>query len=259
MEELFEYYLECEDFHFKYARGEPALKEQEFHDYNEFVFFIKGDALFISKNIQQKLSPENIVLIPKENFHQFFVKSPESYTRCVLGFRGIDGADELVRDVMDEVKILSNPDKKVVAVFENIIDAVKSNLPDNEKKLCVRATLIQLLIFLKMNPLTVTQNVHLSSIVSRALAIIDEKYAERLTVDIIAELLYVSPSTLSHKFTNELNISIYKYITKKRLSVAHSLIKGGESISNAAFKSGFCDYSCFYRLYKKYYSDKKGL
>ena len=66
-------------------------------------------------------------------------------------------------------------------------------------------------------------------------------------------LLYVSPSTLSHKFSKELKISVYQYITKKRLSVAHKLIKQGESLKNAALSSGFNDYSCFYRLYKKYY------
>ena len=107
-----------------------------------------------------------------------------------------------------------------------------------------------------MNPPKETSTPRLSEIVGRALAVIDEKYAEKLSVDIIAELLYVSPSTLAHKFTRELNISIYKYITKKRLSVAHSLIKSGETMADAAFKSGFGDYSCFYRLYKKYYSDK---
>ena len=86
-----------------------------------------------------------------------------------------------------------------------------------------------------------------------SLDIIDEKYTENLSVENIANLLYVSPSTLSHKFSKELNISVYQYITKKRLSVAHELIWQGESLKNAALDSGFNDYSCFYRLYRKYY------
>ena len=84
---------------------------------------------------------------------------------------------------------------------------------------------------------------------------IDEKYSENLTVKSIAKLLYVSPSTLAHKFSKELNISVYRYITKKRLSAAHELIQNGESLTHAAFSCGFTDYSCFYRLYKKYYKN----
>ena len=257
LEKLFEYYLENDNLHFKYAKGEPAVKEQEFHDYNEFVFFIKGDSLFISKSIRQKLTPETVILIPKENFHQFCVNTPDSYIRCILGFRDTDGLGGLAGEVMNAVKVLSHPDKKIISVFNDLIDIAKSELPTKEKELYVHASLIQLLIFLKTNPFReINGDTNLSPVVSRALAIIDERYTENLSVKAIAELLYISPSTLSHKFSRELNISIYRYITKKRLAVAHKLIQNGESIADAAFKSGFCDYSCFYRLYKKYYSDK---
>ena len=41
MENLFEYYIENENFHLKYAKGEPAIKEREFHQYYEFVILWK--------------------------------------------------------------------------------------------------------------------------------------------------------------------------------------------------------------------------
>ena len=50
MENLFEYYIGTDKLHYKYAKGEPSAKGQEFHDYNEFVFFIKGQSFFVSKN-----------------------------------------------------------------------------------------------------------------------------------------------------------------------------------------------------------------
>ena len=53
MEQLFEYYIETNNFHLKYAKGEPALKDQEFHDYNEFVYLLSGTSFLVSKNIQQ--------------------------------------------------------------------------------------------------------------------------------------------------------------------------------------------------------------
>ena len=69
MESLFEYYIESDNLHLKYAKGEPAVRKQEFHNYNEFVLFINGNASLISKNIQQKLTHGSLILIPKEHFH----------------------------------------------------------------------------------------------------------------------------------------------------------------------------------------------
>ena len=254
MEKNFEYFIETDTFHFKYAKGEPAVKEQEFHDYNEFIFFIDGSSFLSSKNIQQELAPGSIIIIPKEHFHQFFVSEPEKYVRCILGFRETSEFYKLVHEVMDMIKVIVTPGENVISVFDNLIRIVKSELSDEEKSLFIRASLIQLLIYLKHHTSEIiSKSDNLSPVVKYALNIIDEKYAENLSVKSIANLLYVSPSTLSHKFSKELNISVYQYITKKRLSVAHKLIKQGKSLKNAAIGSGFNDYSCFYRLYRKYY------
>ncbi len=257
MEKFFEYYIETDSFHLKYAKGEPAVKEQEFHDYNEFVFFIKGKSFLVSKNIQQELVPGSIIIIPKEHFHQFYVSEPENYVRCILGFRETSEFYKLIHDVMNMVKVITVPDEKVISVFDNLFGIVKSELPNEEKSLFIHASLIQLLIYVKHHTSkAISKSVRLSPVVNYALDIIDEKYTENLSVESIANLLHVSPSTLSHKFSKELNISVYQYITKKRLSVAHELIKQGESFKNAALGSGFNDYSCFYRLYKKYYKKR---
>ena len=256
MENNFEYYIETNEFHFKYAKGEPMLKDQEFHDYSEFVFFMSGNSFLISKNIQQELAPGSIVLIPKENFHQFCISQPESYVRCILGFKETPELSGISVEIMNAIKVISNPDKRLVSVFDQLIEIAKSELPLDDKKLYVNSALVQLLVYLKLKPFeAVSDSGNLSPVVRQALGVIDEKYNEDLSVKSIAEILFVSPSTLAHKFTDELNISVYRYITKKRLSVAHDLICRGESLKTAASKVGFGDYSCFYRLYKKYYTN----
>ncbi len=253
MENLFEYYIGTDKLHYKYAKGEPSAKGQEFHDYNEFVFFIKGQSFFVSKNIQQELTSGSLILIPKEHFHQFRIEQPETYVRCILGFRDNPETDSLIREIMNTVKVLSAPDKRVVLIFEQLNEIIKSELSEEEKVLFINSSLVQLLIYMKQNAFKlVNKCIGLSPIVSRALKIIDEKYTENLSVKTIAEMLYVSPSALAHKFSKELNISVYRYITKKRLSAVRESVSRGESLTEAAINNGFSDYSCFYRLYKKY-------
>lgn len=256
MEGTFEHYIETNDLHCKYAKGEPSLKGQEFHDYHEFVLYIGGKAHFVSKNIQQDLAVGSVVIIPKEHFHQFCITNVQSYTRCVLGFRETPEISELVHKVFDSIKVISIPEERIVKVFENLTDIMKSDLEEDEKALFIKSSLMQLLVYLKQNiSEVIKKSVKLSPVVSRALNIIDEKYNENLSVQSIAGILYVSTSTLSHKFRKELSISVYQYITKKRLMEAHKLINNGETLAHSAEKCGFSDYSCFYRLYKKYYKN----
>jgi len=257
MEELFEYYIENETIHFKYAKGEPARKDREFHNYHEFVLFMDGDAQFISKNIQQALSPGSVVLIPKEQFHQFFVSDPSNYKRCILGFRETAETLELIHEVMTEVKILSMPNRKIAELFETITETVKSELTDAVKCLFIQASLIQLLVcLLQAEPAGITENINISTVVRGAIAYIDEHYTQKLSVESIARQFYVSPSSLAHKFSRELNITVYQYILQKRMLAVHSLVERGASYAEAAIKSGFSDYSCFYRLQKKYNKEK---
>ncbi len=254
MEELFEYYVETDDFHLKYAKGEPAIKSQEFHNYNEFVFFINGNSFLISKEVQCDLPHGSIVVIPKEHFHQFCITQPNNYVRCILGFRETPELANLVQIVMDKIKVIVSPNEKILSVFERIIEIVKGDIDGNDKKLFIKSALIELLIYIKQySSSAISKSLKFSPIISQALDIIDQRYAENLSVESIAKMLYVSPSTLAHKFSKEVNISIYQYIIKKRLSVANKFIKNGVPPTKASLESGFNDYSCFYRLYKKYY------
>lgn len=256
MKDLFERYIEADDIHVKYAKGKPALKDTEFHDYNEFIYFISGHSFLISKDIQQELVPGSVVIVPRENYHQFVIKEPESYLRCIIGFRQTSEINSLVNEIMDSIKIISPPDKHILEVFNELTEIMTSDLDNSEKLLFARASLMQLLIRVKQYvPKSKNGNEGIATVVSKAIDIIDTKYSEKLTVEEIAKRLYVSPSTLSHKFKAELNISVYQYITKKRLSVAHNLINQGDPITSASAKCGFNDYSCFYRLYKKYYGN----
>lgn len=254
MDDLFEYYMETDELHLKYAKGEPAVKDREFHDYNEFVYFMNGELHFISKNIQQRLEPGSLILIPQEHFHQFCVDQPEKYTRCILGFYKTPELESLTCEVMDTIKVITDPDKRIVSAFEQLTEITKSDLPYDEKTMFIRSFLVQLLIRLKHDAYaTVTKSIALSPEVSQTLNLIDEKYDEELSVEILAKKLNVSPSTLAHKFSREMNIPLYRYISKKRLSVANNMIRSGIPITTAALSCGFSDYSCFYRLYKKYY------
>ena len=257
MDGCFSYYIEDDSCHFKYARGKPSASGREFHSYDEMVLFLDGNVQFLSKNIQLTLTPGTLVLIPREQFHQFAVTQEQRYTRCILGFRQIPALQELMGQVMREITVIPHPTQQTLELFRQLMEAAEKGLP--ELQLMVPAVLTLLLTEQKQgNTPGIRELVTLSEVTHRTLDYIDSNLTKPLSLPGIAQALNVSASTLSHRFKEDLNIPVYHYIVKKRLSVAGSYIEQGMALHTAATMSGFTDYAGFFRLYKKYYGHAPG-
>lgn len=80
---------------------------------------------------------------------------------------------------------------------------------------------------------------------------VEQNYASRITLELVAGRHFVSPSTVSHLFQQTLGVSFYRYVTQRRLIAAKSLIEKGVLLEDAALQSGFSDYSGFYRAFRR--------
>ena len=87
----------------------------------------------------------------------------------------------------------------------------------------------------------------------RIMDYIERNYARHITIDDLARRFYVSNSTISHLFKQKMGVSIYRYITQRRLIAAKTLIEKGTHLDAVAAQTGFADYSGFYRAFKQEY------
>lgn len=78
-----------------------------------------------------------------------------------------------------------------------------------------------------------------------------EHFAEKITVETIAEKSGYSKFYFCEKFRSASGITYHSYLTGVRISNACKLLSSGASVSEAAEKSGFCDPSYFIRCFKK--------
>ena len=85
----------------------------------------------------------------------------------------------------------------------------------------------------------------------RIMAYIEDHYPEHITVDDLARRFYVSNSSISHLFKQKMGVSLYRYITQRRLIAAKSLIAQHVPMEEIAHRVGFVDYSTFYRAFKQ--------
>lgn len=83
------------------------------------------------------------------------------------------------------------------------------------------------------------------------LAYINRNIALGITVEQLAEHFYLSESYLCRIFKQATGTTINKYVTARRISIAKAHLSQGDSVGEAFEKSGFGDYSSFFKAFTK--------
>lgn len=90
-------------------------------------------------------------------------------------------------------------------------------------------------------------------LLDKIMAFVEDNYAGTFTIDSLARTFFVSSSTISHLFKQTMGASFYRYVTQRRLIAAKSLIESGILLEDVAVRTGFQNYSSFYRAFKNEY------
>lgn len=83
------------------------------------------------------------------------------------------------------------------------------------------------------------------------LAYINLNISSPITLSQLAGEFYLSESYICRIFKSATGTTINKYITARRISIAKSLLSDGTSVMEAYEKSGFTDYSAFFKAFTK--------
>jgi AraC-like DNA-binding protein len=87
----------------------------------------------------------------------------------------------------------------------------------------------------------------LSPIAVETKRIIDERYAEPLTLDLLAQAVGRSKRHLASLFLREFSVSVHGYLTQVRMNRALALIRSGEKIEAVSLLVGYRSKKNFYR------------
>lgn len=83
------------------------------------------------------------------------------------------------------------------------------------------------------------------------LAYINLNIASPVSLAQLADEFYLSESYICRIFKSATGTTVNKYITARRISIAKSLLNDGMSVTDACEKSGFSDYSAFFKALTK--------
>lgn len=254
MEKMYSRYVKNEQITFKYAKGSSDKSGKEFHMYHEIIYYMGGNARFISENMHTPLKPNTLVIIPCETYHQLLITGPqEEYRRCVFQFLNVPGLEDLITQSMTGILLLEM-NNQFQFLFNKVIALTKERHSESVNSAILQAVLSLLLSEIILNSDYDTEAAVPGTISEKSIAYINEHIAEPIAIIDIANELNISMSHLTHAFKRQMNISIYQYILKKRLVLAYHKISSGKPATQAAAECGFNDYSGFYKQFKKMFN-----
>ena len=119
-----------------------------------------------------------------------------------------------------------------------------------------RATILELLVMLnRLSTSNVAENVAtnytLNHQVDEILAYINQNLSQPITMQTLTEHFFMSSSYLCRIFKKATGTTVGKYITARRITIARALLSEGCSVTQAYERSGFTDYSSFFKTFTR--------
>ena len=250
---MFAHYIKKEGLLFKHANGLRDVIGREFHTFHEIFLLMGGEARFTSDEYDEHLSAGALVIIPRESYHRFDPVCEEcEYHRCVLQFDD-DGSD-LIAQVMGRAAVIHSPTERTLSLLSELCAAEAGNYTEDDKLILLGSVFDRILLELKYGerhaaPLAAPHSRAVSSIIEY----VEAHFTESITAEHIARELHFSQHYVSHRFKEEMGLSLYQYLLKKKLVHAFALIRSGTPATEAARSCGFSDYSTFYKRYKAHF------
>ena len=258
--------IKFEVFHYKDPN--PSDGEMHHHDFYEVCCFLGGEVEYLVDGRIYHLNPGDILLINPMELHRHVLRTEGTlYERIVLWIN------------VEYLKSLSTDSIKLTNCFDGSLPTHNNILRPNAVH---RAEIISLLgelvrenysddygadlsahgIFVhfmtELNRLALSSKKHReygesSDLVARVLSYIGENYNKEISLEQLSQNFYVSKYHLSHEFSREVGISVYRYIMLKRLVIARQLLQDGVTPNETCVQCGFGDYTSFYRAFKTEY------
>lgn len=233
------------------------------HNIFEIYYFIEGDVDYLVEGKQYHPTPHSLILLSPHVFHGVRINSDKSYRRFVLHFNpnilNIEYRSLLLsafpnkeKHSQREVYYENTNQFKLHPFFEALVDC--SNQPEELSgrlfSFYIKALLSQLTIMCRtLSP--IDNGITISDAMTDVIAYLNDHLSEKITLDSLSEHFYISKHYLNRVFRKATGTTVYDYLIYKRVIYAQQLLINGVTASEASIRSGFYEYSAFYRAYIK--------
>ena len=253
-----------EVFHYREPRA-PGV-EVHHHDFYEVYYLLDGQVEYWVDGRVIRMAPGDLLLINPQELHRPMLgPDNERYERIVLWINK-DFLESLApgKSKLNRCFDQSLPNRICPADAERpILKARMHELVrefysrDFGSRICAQGLFLQLMV--QLNRLSFHSDdaddtqTQMSALVQQTMDYVRDHISAPLSLESIASQLYVSKYHLSHAFSREVGVSLYRYIMLRRLLLARQLLLSGQGAGQVSINCGFSDYASFYRAFKAEY------
>ena len=252
-------------FHHTLTEGHVSYQHPpEAHTQYEVLYLLEGELTYVIDGASYRVDKGDMIFVAPNEIHSLDIAGGRKYERAVLLFDM-----SVIRDIMRRLgvglKAFSAGEKNSFHVirgsdvknfgadtaFMNIINCDE----DNEyKHLAIIARLISLVIVIDRivndGKVNMKQPYRIDPLVLAVNGYVDKHILEPISLDGMAEALYISKSTLCHKFASSVGLSVKRYVTMKKMYKAADMLRDGVKATDVAEDLGYDNYATFFYNYK---------
>ena len=246
------------------AIGNGYSNKPEAHTQHEVLYLLSGELTYIIEGESYRVKKGDMIFVAPSEIHALNVGGSQPYERIVMLF-DMSILHGIMKALGSELRAFSYDGKNEFHIIKSeyvrrhgldriLTEITETDIDEKYKNLDIVARLIN---FVTEIDKVISEGYgfrrpdRLDSLVSAVSGYIDSHIGEQIKLDDISNELFVSKSTLCHKFAAAMNLSLGRYITTKKMYHAHELIKSGFSARDAAEAVGYENYSSFFYNYKK--------
>ena len=210
------------------------------HDCIELLYFLYGNARVITGDTSVQASFYDIVIYPKGMLHTECLQF-DHHQEIICLWVDIPGLD------LPEILRIQDKDAHVKWLFENLHAEYKSKSPCPALLTHYTKSIALILgrhFFEKRTE---------SDMVSRVILYMQDHLTEPISVQQLADMVYVSKSYLSRLFKQKTGVSLMDYLNSLRMESAKAmLVASNLNTEEIAYQTGYHSTKFFYRAFRAY-------
>jgi len=260
-----------ENYHYFHLRDTAGQElDFHFHEFDKIVLLLSGRVDYTVEGSSYALEPWDVLLVKHHTIHRAMIDRSQPYERIILYLdgkyfgRSMPGAGLMesfeLADKSGRHLLKPSPDQR--QALEAVLAAYERAAADNGYGAeALRETFIlQLLIHISRMAAAGSgpRESQLDPKIQQVLSFIQEHLREELSVERLAEQVYLSKYHFMRLFKAQTGSTVHAYVRQRRLLNAARLIREGTPAAKAAADSGFGDYSAFHRAFRECFGISPG-
>ncbi len=265
---LSEFNRGVDDFYFHHTlspKGEYGMTFHgtESHQQFEILYLVKGEIKYLIEGEEYAVREGDVIFVSPNQIHSIDVSPDKDYERIVVMFN-LETVEKMLalggmalnKEVFSDTscyRVIPHKMLQKTGIIEQLLSfsKYKNHSLGHIYMLSGIFNLIMELDSVFSEFESGYSPVKVDNVVKAAVSYINNNICQPLTLNEICAHLFVSKSTLCHRFVKTMRISVNRYVAIKKIHYASKLIRQGMGAVEAGLKVGYKQYTTFYHNYKQ--------